>query len=98
LKLVLRKWGGFTGKAGAEVHEVDLDSLPKPEASRLRKLVDDAQLQALPAKLTKGKPEPWDFHHSLTVVRDDGSQHTVEFHEDAATPELRTLTSELAQK
>lgn len=98
MKLILRKWGGFTGKAGAEVHECDLDSLPKAEAERLRKLVQDAQLDALPAKLTKDNPQPWDFRHSLTVVRDDGSERTVEFHEDAATPQLRALTSELAQK
>jgi hypothetical protein len=98
VKLVLRKWGGFTGKAGAEVHEVDLDSLPEAEAARLRKLVGDAQLDVLPAKLTNEKPQPWDFHHTLTVVRDDGSERTVEFHEDAAPPGLRALTSELAQK
>ncbi|HEY2028216.1 MAG TPA: protealysin inhibitor emfourin [Myxococcales bacterium] len=98
MKLILRKWGGFTGKAGAEVHECDLDSLPPAEAERLRKLVKDAQLDALPAKLTKESPQSWDFHHALTVIGDDGSERTVEFHEDAATPQLRAVASEVAQK
>lgn len=98
MKLVLRKWGGFTGKAGAEVHEVDLDALPQAEASRLRALVQGARLDALPAKLTKDQPQPWDFRHSLTVVGDDGSERTVEFHEDAAPEELRALTAELAKR
>jgi hypothetical protein len=96
VKIVLRKWGGFTGKAGAEVHELDLAKLPLDEAARLRKLVEDARLSELPPKLSKSAPQPWDFRHSLTVEDGDGSR-TVEFHEDAATPELKRLAQEIAQ-
>jgi hypothetical protein len=96
VKIVLRKWGGFTGKAGAEIHEVDLAKLPADEAARLRKLVEDARLPELPARLAKSAPQPWDFSHSLTV-EDGGSSRTIEFHEDAATPELQRLAQEIAQ-
>ena len=95
MKLVLRKWGGFTGKAGAEVHELDLDTLPPAEAERLRKLAEHAR--SLPAKLSKSAPQPWDFKHSLTI-EDGGKSRTVEFHEDAATPELKALAAEVASK
>jgi hypothetical protein len=96
VKIVLRKWGGFTGKAGAEIHEVDLATLSAEEAARLRKLVEDARLPSLPPKLAKSAPQPWDFRHSLTV-EDGGSSRTIEFHEDAATPELKRLAQEIAQ-
>jgi hypothetical protein len=97
VKLVLRKWGGFTGKAGAEVHTIDVDALAPGEAARVRKLVDAARFDALPARLTKTAPQPWDFRHSITI-EDGGAERTIEFHEEAAPPELRALVSELAQK
>jgi hypothetical protein len=94
LKIVLRKWGGFTGKAGAEVHELDVDSLPPGEASRFKQLVHGADFFQLPERLVKTAPQPWDFNHSLTV-EEGGKSHTVEFHQDAISPELNTLVEKL---
>ena len=94
MKIVLRKWGGFTGKAGAEVHELDVDSLPPGEASRFKQLVQGAGFFQLPGRLVKAAPQPWDFNHSLTV-EDGGQSHTVEFHQDAIPKPLDTLVKEL---
>jgi emfourin len=94
LKIVLRKWGGFTGKAGAEVHEVPVDSLSPDEALRLKQMVDGAHFFGLPDRLVKSAPQPWDFRHSLTV-EDGGKSKTVEFHEDAVSPEMTKLVGEV---
>jgi hypothetical protein len=94
LKIVLRKWGGFTGKAGAEVHELDVDSLPPAEASRLRQMVQGAGFSQLPGRLVKPAPQPWDFSYSLTI-EEGGQSHTVEFHQDAISPALQALVQEL---
>ena len=94
MKIVLRKWGGFTGKAGAEVHELDVDSLSPGEASRFKQMVDGAGFFQLPERLTKAAPQPWDFRHSLTI-EDGGKSHTVEFHEGAVSPAMSALVGEL---
>jgi len=95
-KLVLRTSGGFTGPAGAETRTVDLDKLPAAQAAQLRRLVDDSNVLALPATLTKPQPQSWDFEHSL-YVEAGGKTHTVRYHMDAAPPALQQLTEQINQ-
>ena len=91
MHITLKIIGGFTGRAGAEVHDLDVEKLPPGDATRLRGLAKAAQLESLPSKMTKAAPASWDFVHELTVQDESGS-HTIRFHPDAATPELRALT------
>jgi len=95
-KLVLRTSGGFTGPAGAETRTVDLAKLPAAQAAQLRRLLDESDVFALPAALTKPHPQSWDFEHSLCVEA-AGKAHTVRYHIDAAPPALQQLTAHLNQ-
>ena len=95
-KLVLHTSGGFTGPAGAETRTVDLARLPAAQAAQLRRLLDESNVFALPAALTKPRPQSWDFEHSL-CVQADGQTYTVRYHLDAAPPALQQLTKEISQ-
>ncbi len=94
MKLVLRSGGGFTGKAGEEVHAVDLERLSEADARSLQDLVRAADFFALPDQVRNPAPRPWDFTHCLSVS-EDGREHTVTFHEDAAPPALRALVERI---
>ena len=94
LKVVLRRWGGFTGPAGAEEYSVNVDSLPPEEGQKLRELVDAAGFFTLPPKLMKPAPQSWDFQHAMQV-EDEGRKHSVQFHSDAAPEALRRLAEEV---
>jgi hypothetical protein len=95
MRLSLRSVGGFTGPAGAQTRSVELDRLPPREAARLRALVGSLDFAALPATLTKPRPQSWDFLHTLDVS--DGDQHyQLRFHSDAAPPALRELADVLS--
>jgi hypothetical protein len=95
MHLSLHSVGGFTGPAGAQTKSVELDRLAPREAARLRGLVSSLDFAALPASITKPRPQPWDFLHTLTVS-DGGQQHQVKFHSDAAPPALRELADALS--
>jgi len=88
--IALKVIGGFTGRAGAEVHEVDVDRLPEDDARRLRGLVDAAGISSLPETIKKSAPASWDFLYELTLQDERGSR-SLRFHLDAAPAELRTL-------
>jgi hypothetical protein len=95
MRLSLHSVGGFTGPAGAQTHTVELDQLAPREAARLRALVGALDFAALPATITKPRPQSWDFLHTLDVS--DGGQHyQVRFHSDAAPPALRQLAEALS--
>ena len=90
MRVTLKIVGGFTGRAGAETYDVDVDQLPAADADRIRNLVHAARFAAQPATIKKPAPQSWDFLHELTVEDADGT-HTVQFHPDAAPVELRDL-------
>jgi hypothetical protein len=94
MRLSLRSVGGFTGEAGAETRQVDLDHLPAASAEPLRRLVAQVDPFALPSRLEKSAPQPWDFRYTLTVD-DGGRRHTITFHKDAVSPALRELVEAL---
>ena len=94
MRIVLKKWGGFTGEAGAEVHELRTDTLAPEGRARVEKLVNDASFFTLPEKLLNAAPQPWDFKRRLTI-EDGGRSRSIEFHHDAGSPALRALVGEL---
>jgi hypothetical protein len=89
MRLSLHCVGGFTGPAGAQTRDVDVDSLTASEGTRVRGLVQALDLAQLPPTLLKARPQSWDFTYTLTI--DDGTPHQVRFHLDAAPPALREL-------
>jgi hypothetical protein len=86
MRLSLHSVGGFTGPAGAQTHNVDVERLPAADAARVRALVQALDPAHLPATLLKARPQSWDFTYTLTV--DD---RQVRFHLDAAPAALRDL-------
>jgi hypothetical protein len=92
MRLSLHCVGGFTGAAGAQTWNVDVDQLPAAKAARLRALVQALDPAHLPATLLKPQPQPWDFTYTLAI--DD---RQVRFHLDAAPAPLRDLV-ELLEK
>jgi hypothetical protein len=95
MRLSLHCVGGFTGAAGAQAWNVDVDQLPAAEAARVRALVAALDPAHLPATLLKPRPQPWDFTYTLAI--DNGAQRQVRFHLDAAPAALRELV-ELLEK
>ncbi|KQV50134.1 protealysin inhibitor emfourin [Massilia sp. Root335] len=89
MRLSLHCVGGFTGPAGAQTRDVDVDSLPAAKGTRVRGLVQALDLAQLPPTLLKPRPQSWDFTYTLTI--DDGTPRQVRFHLDAAPPALREL-------
>ena len=79
------------------MYPIELDSLRPEDAARLRSLVKTADFFALPAKMMKPVAQSWDFIHSVTV-EDEGKVHTVQFHADAAPPELANLAKEVEER
>jgi hypothetical protein len=86
MRLSLHSVGGFTGPAGAQTRNVDVDRLPAADAARVRALVQALDPAHLPATLLKARPQSWDFTYTLQI---DGRE--VRFHLDAAPPPLRDL-------
>lgn len=95
MRLSLHCVGGFTGPAGAQTREVDLDRLPAAEAQRLQALLQAADLARLPPSLLKSRPQPWDFVYTLTV--ENGARRQLRFHTDAAPAPLSELVDMLQQ-
>jgi hypothetical protein len=96
MRLSLHTVGGFTGPVGAQTRTVELDRLPPAQAGRLRALVHSLDFTALPASITKARPQSWDFLHTLEVSG-DGADRKVSFHSEAAPPALRELADALSE-
>jgi hypothetical protein len=96
MRLTLHTVGGFTGPAGAQTRTVDLDELPAADAARLRALVASIDFDALPASITKPRPQSWDLMQTLEVD-DDGRVRKLRFHNEAAPAPLSALADRLTE-
>jgi len=96
MRVILISRGGFTGAAGEERREVEVDELDPSDAGALRALVGAADLARLPARLRSASPKPWHFSYTLTVD-DDGGARTVTFDDDSASDALRALVERVTE-
>ncbi len=67
MRASLRSVGGFVGPAGAKTRTVDVDSLSREKASKVRQLVEASGFFKLPPKILKAAPASWDFIHHLEI-------------------------------
>lgn len=93
MKISYRETGGFAGLGrGADL---DLESLPPSEATRLRKIVDEARLGDLRAS---GPSAARDLvGYEIAVEGDDGKRVVARF-DDATVPESATALLEVLQE
>jgi hypothetical protein len=95
LQVELERSGGF---AGVTLHaSVDTATLPPAEADTVRRLVDQADLDALARRPPTPSRAPDRFQYDLTVTRGGRRQH-LSLGETAVTPELRPLLDHLLQR
>ena len=67
-KIKFERTGGFAGIRLAA--DIEVNSLPEDQKRELLKLLDDMDLEELPAKLTGKKPIPDEFVYSIIVETD----------------------------
>jgi Emfourin len=88
MKLTIVRGGGLAGMVTST--ELSSDALPVEEASRLREMIQQAGLLALPQTITSEERYPDQLQYELTV-EDDGQQHTVRVSESALPESVRSL-------
>lgn len=92
MKIEITRSGGFAGVRRHVV--VDSAGLPDDERRAIEGLVQDATFFALPARLTSGTPDA--FQYDVTIER-KGARHQVRV-DDAAAPEpLRRLVERVLE-
>jgi len=88
MHILFERTGGFAGlKLKASL---DAESLPPPQARRLRKLLQESRFFELTLRLDASAPRPDRFQYRLTV-ENNNCVHTVQASEDAIPPEMRPL-------
>ncbi len=93
MKIVLEITGGFTGKAGKQVIDIDLDQLPSHVASEMQNLIGAVPSSVWGGTYLASHPRPWDFTHELSVR--DGEARSVTFHSGQGHEVLTTLAQRI---
>jgi len=96
MRVTLEQTGGFAGISKPPI-VVDTSTLDPEEARRLRALVADAAFFALPTDLVLDRVVPDSFGYTLTILDDDGREHSVSFANASAQEGLRLLVSTIRQ-
>jgi hypothetical protein len=97
VKLVLEVTGGFTGPAGKQRVEVELEQLPAAEAAQLRTELEEIPETAWGSTFSLAHPKPWDFRHVLSVTSRERDQ-VVTFHNGAGPPALTRIAKSLLER
>lgn len=94
MKISFERTGGIAGMRMATT--IDLDSLPKPDADALRKLIAEADFFNLTVP-EAGKAIPDGFQYTLTIDG-DGQHRTIQVGETSIPDKLRPLLNELSSR
>ncbi len=94
MKLSLEVTGGFTGPAGKQKVEVELDQLPPDRAAKLRADLEQIPASAWGSSFLLPHPKPWDFRHVLSVTSGD-QPRVITFQRGAGPPALTKIAEEL---
>ena len=100
MRLTLTRAGGFAGISKPPL-VIETDDLPAADAQRVRALVANARFFTLPAELAAARVDPDSFGYTLTILGEDGQEHSVSFTDKSLQNILRELVStirELAHK
>jgi hypothetical protein len=97
VKLVLEVTGGFTGPAGTQRVELELEQLPAAEATQLRSDLEQIPETAWGNTFALAHPKPWDFRNVLSVKSGDRDQ-VVTFHTGAGPAALTRIAKALLER
>lgn len=88
MRILFERTGGFAGLQLKAT--LDADTLPPPQARRLRRLLEESHFFELPLRLEGPASRPDRFQYRLTV-ESNNSIHTVHASEDTVPAEMRPL-------
>jgi hypothetical protein len=94
MRLVLTRAGGFAGITKPPL-VLETDELPSADAQRIRHLVDSAGFFLLPSELVPDRVDPDSFSYTLTIVSENGQEHSVSFTDRSMQTTLRELVSNI---
>lgn len=97
MKVELEVSGGFSGPAGKQTTEVDLNQLPAPEAATLRREVESVPAASWGNSFLDQHPKPWQFRHVLRVT-EGGAQRSAVFHLDHGPAALSAIAKQLLER
>ena len=83
MRFTLSRCGGFAGMMPPPV-TLDTAALPRAAAKRIEGLVASSDFFNLPRTLAAPSRQPDRLQFTVSIVRDDGQEHTVTCDEEAA--------------
>ena len=90
MRITVSRSGGFAGIRKPPA-VLDTATLAAGARERVEKLVDACGFFDLPEKMAGGEKSADQFLHHITITHDDGREHSVALHADAASAELSDL-------
>ncbi len=90
MRITVSRTGGFAGIRPPPI-VLDTATLAGAAKKRVEQLVDACGFFALPATLSASEKSADQFLHHITIAGDDGREHSVTLHADAASAPLRDL-------
>ena len=98
MKLTQWKGGGIAGeKYSVQLGEIDVGSLPRPQAGEIAELIDECDFFALPNPLPPGESSQTDPHDYRLRVTDGARTHQLDWNDNSAVSgALQRLTDVLS--
>ncbi len=90
MRITVSRSGGLAGLRPPPI-VLDTATLAGAAKKRVEQLVVECKFFDLPATPTGAGKSADQFLHHVTIAHDDGREHTVELHADAASGPLRDL-------
>lgn len=93
MRITVQRTGGFAGVPMNKA--LDIASMPDPEASKCRQMIDAANFFQLPGTIV-AKPQPDRYQYDITIEL-DGKKHRVTVPENAMPANLQPLLNWIMQ-